>query len=65
MSKFSKIFKEYKTYDDSQGRGNIEEWKNSFNDQMNINEAEKLIRQENPLSILGFSEMPTKDQLKK
>jgi hypothetical protein len=64
MSSFDKLFSKYKTYDDSNGRGSIEEWGRLFNEKMNSSDAKKIVKRENPLEILGFASMPTIAQLK-
>ena len=64
MSKFKKIFDRYKTYDDSQGRGNVEQWKSSFDERMSNDEAHKIVKDSDPLSILGLSKIPDLEELK-
>jgi hypothetical protein len=64
MSSFNKLFSKYKTYDDSQGRGSVEEWRNFFNEKMSSSDAVKLIKKEDPLKILGLDSMPTMYELK-
>jgi len=60
---FSDIFYRYKTYDDSHGRGNVKEWNQTFTEKMNLDEARKQIKNNNPLSVMGFNEMPTIEML--
>lgn len=64
MSNFAKLFSKYKTYDDSEGRGNIQEWNRLFVEKMSSSDAKKIVKRENPLEILGFVSMPTMEQLK-
>lgn len=64
MSSFDKLFSKYKTYDDSNGRGSIEEWGRLFNEKMNSSDAIKIMKRDNPLEILGLTKMPNIDELK-
>lgn len=64
MSNFAKLFDRYKTYDDSQGRGNVDQWRSAFNTRMNLDEAKKIVRDNDPLIILGLVEMPDLATLK-
>ena len=64
MSSFDKLFSKYKTYDDSNGRGSIEEWGRLFNEKMNSSDAMKIMKRDNPLEILGLTKMPDIDELK-
>lgn len=61
MSKFKKLFGRYKTYDDTNGRGSVAEWRESF---MGIDEAKRLMRDNDPLSVLGLDSMPDMTLLK-
>lgn len=63
MSKFSEVFKKYKTYDDSNGRGSVDEWRHSF-ESIGSKEAKNLLKNKNPLSILGLAELPSLEKLK-
>ena len=60
---FSDIFSRYKTYDDSHGRGTVKEWGKTFTEKMNLDEARKQIKNTDPLSTMGFNEMPTIETL--
>lgn len=64
MSKFSKLFDRYKTYDDSFGRGSISEWRSIFEERMNFSEAKKLTKNLDPLVVMGFDSMPNLEELK-
>lgn len=55
---FAEVFKKYKTYDDSHGRGSVEEWSRLFNSRMNSSEARRIISDEDPLVVLGLSSIP-------
>ena len=57
----------YKTYDDSKGRGNPKEWRRTFNERIDPEEAAKILarQSETPYSILGVSERATQDEIKK
>lgn len=59
MSNFAKLFDRYKTYDDSEGRGSVEEWRSAFNTKMNLDEARDLVRDNDPLVIMGLDKMPS------
>lgn len=64
MGNFSKLFEKYKTYDDSNGRGSVKEWRESFESKMGLDEAQKIIKNNDPLIVLGFSQMPDLSELK-
>lgn len=64
MSKFSEVFKKYKTYDDSEGRGNVYEWKNSF-ESIHKDEAKRILKKKDPLIVMGLTELPSLDVLKR
>ena len=64
MSNFAKLFDRYKTYDDSEGRGSVEEWRGAFNTKMNLDEAKGLVRDNDPLVIIGLDKMPSLATLK-
>ena len=44
----------YETYDDSEGRGNPDEWKDAFRVRMGLDEANSILGDENPYTILGL-----------
>ena len=64
MSKFSKIFDRYKTYDDTKGRGSVAEWSHAFETRMGLDEARKIMREGDPLAVLGLASMPDMTLLK-
>ena len=64
MSKFANLFDRYKTYDDTNGRGNVAEWSHAFNARMGLDEARKIMRENDPLAVLGLSSMPDMTLLK-
>ena len=64
MSKFSKLFAKYKTYDESEGRGNAEEWRSAYNEKISSSQARGILKKENPLIVLGFVSMPSLQELK-
>lgn len=64
MSNFAKLFDRYKTYDDSHGRGNVQEWRRAFDTRMNLDEAKQIVRDNDPLIILGLVELPSLAVLK-
>ena len=53
MSNFSKLFERYKTYDNSEGHGSVQQWRSAFNTKMNLEEAKKFL-QDDPFQILGL-----------
>ena len=52
----------YKTYDDSHGRGNVHKWRASWED-MSGDQAQEIIAGDDPLSIMGFTSLPTMPEL--
>jgi hypothetical protein len=64
MSNFAKLFSKYKTYNEVEGRGSVQEWNRLFVEKMSSSDAQKIVKRENPLEILGFVSMPTIEQLK-
>ena len=64
MSNFSKLFDRYKTYDDSEGRGSVDQWRSAFNTRMNLDEAKRIIKENDPLIILGLDKIPDLNTLK-
>jgi hypothetical protein len=64
MGNFEKIFSQYKTYDDSRGRGGVAEWRDAFEARMGIDEAKRIMRESDPLKTLGLDKMPSIHELK-
>lgn len=64
MSNFAKLFDRYKTYDDAEGRGSVEQWRSAFNTRMNLDEAKRIIKENDPLIILGLDKIPDLNTLK-
>jgi DnaJ-domain-containing protein 1 len=64
LSKFAKLFDRYKTYDDTNGRGSVKEWSQAFDARMGLDEARKIMRENNPLAVLGLNSMPDMNNLK-
>jgi DnaJ-domain-containing protein 1 len=64
LSKFAKLFDRYKTYDDTKGRGSVAEWSQAFETRMGLDEARKIMRENDPLAVLGLSSMPDMTLLK-
>ena len=62
MSKFS--LDRYKTYDDTKGRGSVTDWSHAFETRMGLDEAKKIMRENDPLSVLGLASMPDMNLLK-
>lgn len=48
----------YETYDTSQGHGKPSEWKGSFRERMGLDEANTILGDDDPLVILGLTEIP-------
>jgi len=65
MAKKKDFLDGYKTYDDSYGHGDPEEWKRIFRLRMGIGEAKAIIRREDPLDVLELPKNPTKSEIKK
>lgn len=63
MSNFSKLFDRYKTYDDTEGRGSVDHWRSSFNTRMNLDDAKRIIKENDPLIILGLDKIPDLNNL--
>lgn len=55
----------YGTYDTQQGHGAPNEWRSIFEHIMGLDEAIGIIGQASPLAILGFTNLPTWEELKK
>ena len=51
----------YKTYDDSQGRGNVHEWRTAW-DHMTGDQARDIIQNKDPLAVLGFTQLPATEK---
>lgn len=64
VRKFSDCFAKYKTYDTSDGFGSVKDWARAFEDVMGSQEAKSTLGADDPLSILGFSVLPTLEVLK-
>jgi len=62
---FSDVFAKYKTYDDSKGRGSVNDWRSKFQERMGREQAETIVKDDNPLTIMGFTSLPTLAELKK
>jgi hypothetical protein len=53
----------YKTYDTKHGFGNRSEWRSAWDDRMNHKDASATIGADDPLSVMGFSSLPTRGEL--
>lgn len=62
--KFSDVFSKYKTYDDSFGRGSVDEWRDSFNQTYSQEEAKSIVKEKDPYYILGLDKDCTFDAIK-
>jgi DnaJ-class molecular chaperone len=54
----------YKTYDTSEGYGSTFDWKRSFYKRMSKEEAEEILNEDSPYTILGLRFGATKEQIK-
>jgi hypothetical protein len=55
----------YKTYNPAeQGYGNVESWASAWQQKMGTEEANTILADNDPLTILGFVSMPTLQELK-
>ena len=63
---FSAIFDKYKTYNPTaEGYGSVKDWGTAFNERMGIDEAKTVLGEDNPLTILGLTALPsTIDELR-
>lgn len=57
--------KSHPQYDTSTGYGNHRHWRSSFQGRMSMDEAEIIIKKNDPYSVLGLKRDCTLDQLKK
>jgi DnaJ-domain-containing protein 1 len=57
----------YKTYDDSKGRGNPREWRNTFKERLTGEEAQAIMdeQDDSPHGILGIPITATQAEIKK
>jgi hypothetical protein len=64
--RYAKQQEKYGTYDTSNGFGTPKDWKSAFEQTVfSAAELEELLGQDDPLHIMGFTEMPDKDALRK
>ena len=65
MAKTKKGFLDgYKTYT-SGGSGSVREWGRAFDERMGVGEANRVLREDDPLVIMGFTSLPFIDDLKR
>lgn len=62
--KFSDVFSKYKTYDDSLGRGSIDEWRDLFNKRYSAQEAKNIIKEIDPYTIMDLSPDSSLEELR-
>lgn len=56
----------YKKYDPSiEGFGSVNEWRQAWEQKMGVEQATAVLGENDPLTLLGFTAMPTKAELKK
>jgi hypothetical protein len=56
----------YKHYDPTEeGYGSVTDWSAAFNERMGYAEATRVLRDDDPLVIMGFTVLPSMDELKK
>lgn len=51
---FKDVFSKYKTYNDKEGRGSVDEWRNSFNQTYSPEHAKNIIKEKDPYFIMGL-----------
>jgi preprotein translocase subunit Sec63 len=61
---FSDVFSKYKVYDDSHGRGSVDEWSNSFNQRYSQQEAKNIVKENDPYIIMELDRDCTLADLK-
>lgn len=62
---FAEKLASYPTYDTREGYGNIHDWRAAWDHAMGHDEAVGILGAQSPLTILGFTCMPTESDLKK
>jgi len=55
----------YKTYDPADGYGGPDEWRAAFNERMGLDEAARILGNEEPLAVLGLQAGATAAEIKK
>ena len=54
----------YRKYDpDVEGYGDPSQWQAAWDNVMNADDARRVLGEDNPLTVLGFTEMPTQSDL--
>lgn len=61
---FDRLMARYKRYDESQGRGSVDQWRKAFNTRMGYNEAQGIVKDQDPLAVLGLDSEPTEVELR-
>lgn len=56
---------QFKKYDTSQGHGDRRKWQNTFINRFTKQEAEKILQQESPWTILEVAKTASKEEIKK
>lgn len=65
-TRFQKMMGRYKTYDPStEGYGSVGEWQQAWDQKMGVEQARTVLGANDPLTILGFTKMPNKAELKR
>jgi DnaJ-class molecular chaperone len=54
----------YKTYDTSEGFGNTFEWKRTFYKRMSKEEAQEILNEDSPYTILGVRQTASQEEIK-
>jgi DnaJ-class molecular chaperone len=61
---FGDVFAKYKTYDDSCGRGCVDEWSHSFNQKYSQQEAKNIVKEIDPYTLMELDRDCTLADLK-
>lgn len=64
-ARFAKLMASYKQYDPSvDGYGSVSQWRESWEQVMGVEQAQEVLGDDNPLTILGLTKTPTREILK-
>jgi hypothetical protein len=56
----------YRTYNpNAEGYGSVSDWGRAFDERMGVEEAGRVLRDDDPIVIMGFTSLPIMDELKK
>lgn len=64
-ARFAKLMGRYKQYDPSvEGFGSVSQWREAWEQTMGVEQAQDVLGDDNPLTILGLTKTPTRAILK-